>query len=213
MKIQFEFFLVTFPALFSIVNPVSALGPFLGMTAQDTNDKRVRMARRACLIACLVLCVCAATGSFVFNFFGITIPALKVAGGVLLFLVSIDMIYARPSRARASEEDTAEGAMKDDVAVFPLAIPLLSGPGAIVTVFILSDRAKTTMDTLVVYFSIVLVMFLSFVILSQASRMARFLGQIGINVVSRLMGLILAALAVQFMIDGVLQAFPIMGGS
>ena len=208
-----NFFAVAFPAIFTIVNPLGAVGPFLGMTARDGTDKRNSTAHRACTLAAIVLMVCAALGGFFFQFFGITMPALKIAGGFLLFLVGMDMVNARTSGAKSTDEEREEGNLKDDIAIFPLGIPLLSGPGAMVTVFILVERAKTTMEVATIYVSILVTMLATLIILRQATRIARVLGATGINVMSRIMGLILAAIAVQFILSGLLEALPGLKGS
>ncbi len=207
-----QFFLVAFPAIFTIVNPLGAVGPFLAMTARDSVKKRNSTAKRACVLAAVVLFVCAAVGGFVFSVFGITLPALKIAGGFLLFLVGMDMINARESGARSTDEEREEGVLKEDVAIFPLGIPLLSGPGAMVSVFILVERAKEPIEYALIYFSIALTMGISLIFLLQASKLARFLGATGINVMSRIMGLILAAIAVQFILNGLLDALPGLKG-
>lgn len=207
-----HFFLVAFPAIFTIVNPLGAVGPFLGMTARDSLEKRHSTASRACTLAFFVLAICAGVGGFIFQFFGITLPALKIAGGSLLFLVAMDMINARESRTKATAEEREEGALKEDIAIFPLGIPLLSGPGSMVSVFILTEKAKSYSDYIVVYVSILLTMVLSYFVLRQATTLARFLGATGINVLSRIMGLILAAIAVQFILNGLTDALPGLRG-
>lgn len=207
-----QFFLIAFPAIFTIVNPLGAVGPFLGMTMRDSEAKRHSTALRACLTATGVLCVCAGIGSFIFQFFGITLPALKIAGGCLLFIVGMDMINARSSGTKSTEEEREEGTLKEDIAVFPLGIPLLSGPGSMVSIFILVERAKTPVDHVLIFVSILLTMFSAWIILHQASRIARFFGATGINVMSRIMGLILAAIAVQFILNGVTDALPGLKG-
>lgn len=166
------------------------------------------MARRAAWISFAVLVACAAVGGFIFRFFGITLPAVKIAGGALLFLIAMDMLNARQSRAKGTVEEAEEGVGKDDIAVFPLAIPLLSGPGAIVTIFILVDKAKTVPEHVALYTSLALTAVACFLVLREAGRLVKLMGQIGLNVFSRLMGLILAAIAVQFVIDGVKEALP-----
>lgn len=203
-----SFFLVAFSAIFTIVNPLGAVGPFIAMTLSDSDEKKQQTAKRASLVSCCVLVVCAAIGSFIFQFFGITLPALKIAGGCLLFVVAMDMINARPSRTKATAEEEEEGLMKEDIAIFPLGIPLLSGPGAIVSVFILMERARSPVHYMMVFAAIVLTMFISYIILAQASRLAKLFGHTGINVFSRLMGVILAAIAVQFILNGVTDALP-----
>lgn len=190
---------------------MGAVGPFIAMTARDDAAKKRSTAYRASVIATIVLLVCTAVGTFMISFFGFSIPALKIAGGVLLFGVGIDMLNARESRSKATAEERQEGALKDDVAIFPLGIPLLSGPGSMVTVFILSEKAKTTFEHIWIYISIILTMTLSYIVLTQSTRLARAFGATGMNVLSRIMGLILAAIAVQFIIDGLLIALPGLG--
>lgn len=209
---EHSFFLVAFPAIFTIVNPMGAVGPFLAMTGRDTISKKHSTAQRACMVAAIVLAICAAIGGFIFQFFGITIPALKIAGGFLLFIVGMDMMNARESRVKATEEEREEGALKEDIAIFPLAIPLLAGPGSMVTVFILQERAHSAIDQATIYLSIAATMVLSYLILNQASRLARFFGATGMNVMSRVMGLILAAIAVQFILTGLSEALPGLKG-
>lgn len=203
-----SFFLVAFPAIFTIVNPLGAVGPFLAMTARDSLIKRQSTARRACILATIVLAVCAGVGGILFQFLGITLPALKIAGGSLLFLVAIDMLNARESRSKATEEEREEGVQKEDIAIFPLGIPLLSGPGSMISVFILMEKANTAVEQAYIYLAIAVTMALSYLVLRQASRLAHWLGATGINVMSRMMGLILAAIAVQFILTGLTEALP-----
>ncbi len=182
------------------------------MTIGDAPGKRRSVAFRAALVSGAILAGCAAVGAFLFKFYGITIPALKIAGGVLLFFVGFDMIHARQSRSKQTEEEQSEGVAKSDVAVFPLAIPLLSGPGAIVSVFMLADKANTWERHAAIYIAIALVSLISWIALREAPRIVNLLGQIGMNVMSRLMGVMLAAIAVQFIIDGIREALPALAG-
>lgn len=202
------FLFVAFSTLLTIVNPVGALGPFLAMTVGESVERRRQIAWRASLVSGGILAGCALAGAFIFRFYGITLPALKVAGGVLLFFVAFDMINARQSRTKQTAEEQSEGTMKEDIAVFPLAIPLLSGPGAIVSVFMLVDQAHTLPRQAALYAAIAITGFVVYLTLREAHRVVRVLGQIGMNVVSRLMGLVLAAIAVQFILDGVRAALP-----
>lgn len=206
------FFLVAFPAIFAIVNPLGAVGPFLAMTARDNVTKRRSTAQRACVLAAVVLAVCASAGGFLFQFLGITLPALKIAGGCLLFLVAMDMLNARESGSKATDEEREEGALKEDIAIFPLGIPLLSGPGAMISVFILMEKARTPLDQIYIYLAIIVTMTLAYFILRQASILAHWLGATGINVMSRMMGLILASIAVQFILTGLGEALPGLRG-
>jgi multiple antibiotic resistance protein len=203
-----SFFWVALPAIFTIVNPLGAIGPFMAMTARDSQAKKASAAKRACLIAGSVLTLCTALGAFLFHFFGFTLPALKIAGGVLLFNIGLDMLHARQSRSKGTAEEREEGALKDDVAVFPLGIPLLCGPGSMVTVLILGERARSPVEHAFIYLSILITIFASYLMLRESSRLARLLGATGMNVVSRIMGLILTAIAVQFILDGLAEALP-----
>ena len=202
-----SFFLASFTTLFTIVNPMGAVGPYLAMTLNESEKKRREMALRASIVSGGVLAFSAAVGAFVFKFYGITLPALKIAGGILLFFVAFDMLNARPSRSKQTAEEEEEGVLKEDIAVFPLAIPLLSGPGAIVSVFILTDKASSMNRHIALYGAILVSSLLVYFVLREAHRVVRILGQIGVNVTSRLMGLVLASIAIQFVIDGVAAAF------
>ncbi len=207
-----SFFLVCLTTLLTIVNPVSALAPFLAMTHGESHERRSRTALRAAIVSSCILAGCAALGGFIFRFYGITLPALKVAGGVLLFFVAFDMINARTSRTKSTEDEQREGAAKDEVAVFPIAIPLLSGPGAIVSVFMLSDQAHGMIQPVALYLAIAVVGLASYLTLKEAHRISDRIGRIGMNVVSRLMGLVLATMSAQFIIDGLSAALPGLTG-
>ncbi len=203
-----SFFLVSLTTLLTIVNPVSALAPFLAMTHGESHERRKLTARRAAIVSSCILAGCALLGNFIFRFYGITLPALKVAGGILLFFVAFDMINARASRTKSTEDEQREGAAKDDVAVFPIAIPLLSGPGAIVSVFMLSDQAHGMIQPALLYLAIAVVGTASYLTLKEAHRITDRIGRIGMNVISRLMGLVLATMSAQFVIDGLSAALP-----
>lgn len=203
------FAFVAFSTLIAIVNPLGAMGPFLAMTVGESTLRRRQIAWRAAVVSGGVLAGGAMAGAFIFRFFGITFPALKIAGGILLFFVSFEMINAKPSRTKQTDEEQKEGIHKQDVAVFPLAIPLLAGPGALVSVFMLADRATNLWRQSSLYLAIVMTVIVIYFTLREANRVVHVMGQIGINVMSRLMGLILAAIAIQFVIDGVHGAFQI----
>jgi multiple antibiotic resistance protein len=211
MSLIDPFFIVAISTMVTIVNPVGAVGPFLAMTGDDTMKKRREIAWRAATVALGVLVVCAALGGLVFRFYGITLPAVKIAGGILLMNVAIDMINARQSRSKSTNEETEEGILKSDPGVFPIGIPLLAGPGSIVSVLLLSERAETIGQQLWMYVALCLVSAFSFLVLAQAHRVIGLLGKTGMNILSRLMGLILASTAIQFIINGVSEALPGLG--
>lgn len=195
-------FLLSFWTLFTIVNPMGALGPFLSMTAAYSTTKRQQTAFRASWLAAIVLCIVALVGSFFFRSLGLTIPALRIAGGILLLLVAIDMLNVRRPRSKGTTEEDTEAAQREDIAVFPLAVPLLAGPGAIATILVLVDRSEHWTQYLAIFPSIIVTCAVVGVILSKAQLIVKILGQIGVNILSRLMGLVLASTAVQFILDG-----------
>ena len=153
----------------------------------------------------VVLVTFAAMGRAIFELFGITMPAFRIAGGLILWLVAMDMLHGTRSTQEGTAEIT-EATVKEDVAITPLAMPMLAGPGAISTVMVLSGQARTTPQTIVVYGSILLALLIAWATLRAAERLVIRMGQTGIRVMTRLMGLLLAAIAVQFVITGVREA-------
>ena len=178
---------------------------YLVITQNQTTDQRRTTARRACTAATLILVVFALAGSRIFGLFGITMPAFRIVGGLILWLVAMDMPHGSRSTQVGAAEIT-EGQAKEDVAVRPLAMPMLAGPGAISTVMVLSGQARTTGQTVIVYASIAVTLFISWITLRLAEQLVKRMGQTGIRVMTRIMGLLLAAIAVQFVITGVREA-------
>jgi multiple antibiotic resistance protein len=204
-----QFFSVCFPSLFSIVDPIGVVPVYLALVGSEQRAEQRHTAARAVLTATIVLVVFAATGTAIFHFFGITIPAFKVAGGVLLFTMALEMMRAKTSQVKSSPEETSQALAKDDVAVTPIGIPLISGPGAIATVIMWSSRAAQASEKVALYASIALVTGITLIALLSATRLVRVLGKTGISVITRIMGLILAATAAQFMLDGWREAMAV----
>lgn len=203
-----SFSLVAFSAVFFIVDPVAVVPIFVTMTEHDTPQKRRDMAKRACLILGGVLTFFALGGGVLFKLLGVTLAAFKIAGGILLLLTSLDMLRSKASQTRTSPEEIAEGAAKDDIAIVPLAMPLLAGPGSIATVMMLTAQVEHTWQVIPVILSIWLTAFISWLMLRSSELVNRFLGKSGRAILDRVMGLLLAAIAVQFMIAGVSDALP-----
>lgn len=198
-------FLVALPAVFFVVDPFGMVPIFLAMTSRDPPEKVRSMALRACVVAGGLMAFFALFGHLVFQVFGVTLAAFRVAGGVLLLLTALDMLKAETSRTKTSPRETEEGAEKDDIAIVPLAMPMLAGPGAIATVMVLMSQggAGTTIRaTFPVLLSILLTFVATYLILRAAPVVQRVLRQSGVAIFQRVMGLILAAIAVQFMADG-----------
>lgn len=197
------FTFMAFSSLFVIVDPIAAIPAFLAMTARDTPEQRVRMARLACLVAAGVLLVFALVGKWIFQYLGITLPAFQMAASLVLLLVALDMIRAQRSRVQETAEETTAGTEKEDIAITPLAIPMLAGPGAISTAVLLHNQARGWEQSAALYMCIVAVCAASYVILRLSARGARWLSPIALRITTRIMGLLLAALAFQFLINAV----------
>ena len=196
-----------FTSILFIVDPFAVIPTFLAMTARDAPAQRRVLARRGAWTCAITLIAFALGGSLIFKIFGITIGAFKIAGGVLIGLNALDMVQARRSQQRETPIETAEGIQKDDIGIMPLGVPMLAGPGAISTVMVLALGAKSTAAMVTVYVSIMLTALITYWVLSAASMVERRLGQTGMRILTRLMGLVLAAIAVQFIIDGIKLSF------
>ncbi|WP_179141836.1 MarC family protein [Salibaculum halophilum] len=206
-------FLVTaFAALFVVIDPIGLTPIFVALTRGMSATRRRALAVRACVISFAILLVFALFGEAVLGFIGISMPAFRVAGGILLFLTALDMLFERRQKRRRdqADEDDDEEEDDEDPSVFPLAIPLIAGPGAIATIILLVGQSTgplgfvATMGVLLAVLALVLVLFLG------AGLLERLLGRVGINVVTRLLGMLLAALSVQFVLDG-LRSFGLGG--
>jgi multiple antibiotic resistance protein len=208
MREWFTFSLLSLSAIFFVVDPMGVIPVFIAITRHDTPEKRRSMAMRASLAAFFILSTFAVAGTLIFRVFGVTLGAFKVAGGVLLLLTSIDMLKAQTQRTRTSPEEEREGEEKEDVAIFPLAIPLLAGPGSIATVTALMGRAGRILFAIPVILSIAVTCAASYAMLMAAERIQRLMGVTGLNVMNRVIGLIIGAIAVQFMFDGLKDTFP-----
>lgn len=196
-----EYALLTFSSLFAIVDPFAAIPTFLAMTARDTFEQRRRMAGTACFVCWIVMSLFAAVGPFIFKAMSITLPAFQIAGGLVLLLSALDMLRAKRSALQETPEETEEGMSKDDIAITPLAIPMLAGPGAITTAIVVGQHADTWTKMGIFYALIGVVALLTYLILTVAAKGARSFPPTLLNIVTRLMGLLLAAIGIQFILN------------
>ena len=201
--IAFDFGARALLTLFVVIDPAGLVPVFVSLAGARSPQVQANIARRAVLIAGAVLLSFAIVGGPLLGDLGISVYALRIAGGILLFLIAVDMVFAQFRRETPEEE--AEARAKEDISVFPLAIPLISGPGALASVLILGGEThgKPPLFALVLGAAAV-VLFVAYLFLRGSTRLARLLGQTGINVVTRVLGLILAALAVQYIADGLI---------
>jgi multiple antibiotic resistance protein len=200
-----EFALLSATSVFFLVDPFAVIPMFLAITGDSPQGERRLMARRAAWTCAIVLSVFALAGSLIFKMFGITLPAFKIAGGIILLQIGMDMLQARQSGTKVTPEETEEGTAKEDASIIPLGMPMLAGPGAISTVMVLVGESHTLWQHAVVYATILLTAYVSYLILAGADGVRRYLGETGIRILMRLMGLLLVALAVQFVANGLID--------
>ena len=200
-----QFAVITFTSVLFIVDPIAVIPTYLVITQDETPVQRRRTARRACIAAALLLIAFGLAGKLIFRILGITMPAFRVAGGVILWVVAMDMLHAKRSTQESAAE-IEEGTAKEDVALTPLAMPMLAGPGAISTIMVLAGQARSVSQSLVVYASIVLTAVVSWLTLRIGDQLMVRIGQTGIRVMTRIMGLLLAAIAAQFVLTGVRES-------
>ncbi|MBO9472258.1 NAAT family transporter [Shimia sp. R10_1] len=202
-------FITAFVTLFVIIDPIGLFPIYVSLTQGVPARERRAIAIRACVTAFVILAVFAFLGEAVLGGIGISMPAFRIAGGILLFLTALDMLFERRTKRR---EDQAEEAEEDypDPSIFPLAIPLLAGPGAITSVILLAGQDSGVQSTLAVLGVALLVLIIVFGLFLTAGYLERLLGRTGITVITRLLGMLLAALAVQFILDG-LKDFGLAG--
>lgn len=198
------FFLAAFATIFSAVDPIALVPVYIVLTRGLDPAHRNRTIMRASIVGGLTLLVFAAIGRVLLDLLGITLPAFSIAGGILLLLIAIDMLFGRQSRTRGTPEETSEPQRSSDISVFPLGIPMIAGPGALAAVVLYMSAAGTNVMKIgAVVLSITIAIVASLVSMRLGTAVLRVLGETGIHVIGRVMGMILAALAVQFVLNGI----------
>ena len=199
-----RFSLLALSSIFFLVDPFAAIGSFLAITADADASRRRRIARKGALTCFVVLTSFALAGQLIFRMFGITLPAFEIAGGLILLLIGLDMLEARRSPTQETSGDAEEGAAKEDAGIVPLGIPMLAGPGAISSVMVLVGQVPSlwNWEMGAILGSIAITALVSYWVLSSADRVRGVLGETGIRILVRIMGLLLVALAMQFFVNG-----------
>lgn len=197
--------LLALTTFFATIGPLDTAALYPALTPNNTARERRRMARRGCLIGGGILLFFVLFGQGVLTVFGITLAALRTAGGILLLLIAIDLVFARASGGiTTTQEERDEAAARTDVSVFLIATPLIAGPGAIgAAVLLVADAHQEPLRIAIVVAAMLSVVLLTYVLLLAATPVQRLLGVTGLHVVSRISGVLLAALAVQFLFDGI----------
>lgn len=209
MTNELTYFISVFTAIFSIVNPVSGVMAFISMTSNLKEEDKSYVAKRSAFIGCIIAIIFAVSGNSILKFFGITVYSLSVAGGILLFLVAIDMLFARTSRESITSEELSDAVQRENISIFPMAMPMLTGPGAITTIILYITKGieeyNLGLETVKVLelAAIILTFIITFVIFRFSENFRKVVGTTGMLVMTRLMGLFLAAIAVGFISDGI----------
>jgi multiple antibiotic resistance protein len=204
MPVILSLFAKAFLTLFVVIDPVGLTPLYLALVGDRPDVEKTQIATRAVVVSAVILLIFGITGAYVLYYLGISLQAFQIAAGFLLFKIALDMVFVQQERETEAEAQEAEA--KQDVSVFPLAIPLIAGPGSLVSILVLAgESANYYLGLSVVLTAVGVVLLLCYLFLLLSQPLAKGLGQIGINVVTRVFGVLLAALAVQYMLDGLLS--------
>jgi multiple antibiotic resistance protein len=201
-SVYVRFSLLALSSIFFLVDPFAALPTFLAITEGSDTTRRRRMARKGALTALIVLSTFAFAGEEIFKLFGITLPAFELAGGIILLMIGLDMLQAKRSPTQETAGDTAAAAQKEDAGIVPLGVPMLAGPGAITSVMVLVGQVQKPWQMAAILISIVFTAAVCYLVLGHSNIVVRVLGDTGIRILVRVMGLLLVALAAQYFVNG-----------
>ncbi|MGB9131963.1 MAG: MarC family protein [Methanosarcina sp.] len=201
------FLIYTFTSIFVVVSPISGVVTFISLTSKMTREEKNAIAKKSVTLACVIALFFAITGSMILNLFSISVDSLRVAGGLLLFSIAFDMMHAKVSRESITDEEISQSLEREDIWVFPIGLPLLTGPGTISTVIVLMGGTETIEQKIIILVSIILTFVLCLYIFLFSRRIHKLIGYNGMLVFTRLMGLLLAALAVDLTATGIIDIF------
>ncbi|WP_341217180.1 MarC family protein [uncultured Wocania sp.] len=194
------FGVLSFTSFFTLINPFGTMPIFMTMTADLNQSHRTKTAKKASIVSFITIIIFAFSGQLLFNFFGISVNSFRIVGGVIFFLMGMDMLQARLGKVKLKDSEIKT--YVNDISVTPLAIPMICGPGALTNAIVMMEDANTIEKKSVLIFSIFIVILLTYLILYSSSRIIKILGETGINVMMRLMGLIVMVIAVEFFFSG-----------
>ena len=203
LNIELQYLIFCLSTLFAVINPLGITPIFVAMTEKYDSETRSKIARKGSITGSMILIVFTLLGSIIFQFYGITVEAFQIMGGVIFFRSGMRMLDAKVGRSRTTESEREEFKDTDEIAISPIGVPLITGPGAITGVVILSGKAPTNFSVLVLLFSVIISMFIFYFILKAGNYIGQKIGIAGMRVIERMMGLILMVIAVQFIINGI----------
>jgi multiple antibiotic resistance protein len=203
LNIELQYLIFCLSTLFAVINPLGITPIFVAMTEKYDSETRSKIARKGIITGSVILIVFTLLGSIIFQFYGITVEAFQIMGGIIFFRSGMRMLDAKVGRSRTTESEREEFKDTDEIAISPIGVPLITGPGAITGVVILSGKAPTNFSVLVLLFSVIISMFIFYFILKAGNYIGQKIGIAGMRVIERMMGLILMVIAVQFIINGI----------
>lgn len=197
-----DFLLLSITSLIALINPIGIIPTYIGLLGDYDPQEHKNITYRAILCAFIVLMTFSIMGNLIFNFFGITMDAFRIVGGILFMRIGLDMVESKISRTKSTPKEQKEAEEKDEIAYSPLGVPLIAGPGAITSVMILSNQVNSINEKILFTLSIVICMILTYIALIMGNTLSKKIGTTGIRIIQRLMGIILMVIAIQFIIDG-----------
>ena len=203
MNFNIEFFILCISSLFTVLDPLGNVPIFISMTQDYSQKERNLISLKAIFFSFIVLTLFALIGEFIFSFYNITIHSFRIAGGLLLFKISLDMVESKRSRTKTTPKEEKEAEEKEAIAFTPLAIPLIAGPGSIATIMILASESKNNNDNFAIFFALAIVLFITLLIFRISDILSNRLGRSGLRIMKRLMGLILMVISIEFILKGV----------
>ena len=201
-NLDLSFILLSFSSLFTLLNPIGTAPIVLSLTESLSPSAYNKVIKKSICVACLILLIFAIMGKIIFTFYGITVYAFKIAGGILFLRIGINMLEAKVSRTKSTPKESEEASGNDDIALTPIGIPLIAGPGAITSVMILAAQASSFQQKVIFYLNIIITLLITFIVLKLGKKLIKKLGTSGLRVIERIMGMILMVVAIQFIIDG-----------
>ena len=202
-----DFLILSILSLITLINPVGIIPTYLNIIVNFEKKEQREITFKACIVAFILLIIFAIMGTFIFSFFNLTIYAFKIVGGVLFFRIGLNMVESKISRTKSTPQEEKEAMHKDDITYTPLGIPLIAGPGAITSVMILSENVVTISEKILFVLAIAICIIITYIILTASKKMSQMIGTTGIRVIQRVMGIILMAIAVQLIFNGLQLAF------
>ena len=203
INLDLEFFILCFSSLFALINPIGNVPIFITLTENYNQKERNKIALKAIIFSFFVLIMFAQIGDLIFSFYGITIHAFRIAGGILLFKISLDMVESKRSRTKTTPSEMEEAEEKNEVAYTPIGIPLIAGPGSIASIMILSSEAKNFLDKTTLFATLAIVLIITYIIFKLSKVLSNYFGKSGLRIMQRIMGLILLVISIEFILKGI----------